>query len=291
MVSSSITFLGTGGDATVIGRHLRSSGGFVVTYGDNQFHIDPGTGALVKAFEHGINPRATTALLVSHAHINHSNDTNAMISAMSYGGFDKKGVLIANRTVIEGTQEILPCITKYHRECLERVVMLDEGQRVGINEIEIIALKARHSEPNTIGFKILTPEFTIAYSSDTKFFQEMAEEYKNSSIIILNVVSPIRNNSRHNLCSEDAVQIIKSTKPQLAIIQHFGIEMIKSDPLYIIREMQKQTGVHIIAAKDGMCINPLSHSADRGQKTLRAYPVKPIQEVKVKEIENIGSIA
>ena len=283
-MASSITFLGTAGDAVVVSRQLRSSGGFVIISGDTQLHIDPGPGALVKCFEYGINPRATTALLVSHAHINHSNDANAIIAAMTYGGFDKRGVLIANKTVISGAEEYLPAITSFHKNCLERLIIMEPNQKVAINDIEIMALRAKHSEPNTIGFKFFTPEYTLSYTSDTKYFAEISDQLKNSNILILNVVSTKKEDAKDNLCTEDAVKIIKEVKPKLAIIQHFGVNILKEDPLFITREMQKETGIHLISAKDGMSINPISYSADRGQKTLRAYPVKPEQEVEVKEI-------
>ena len=92
---SKIIFLGTGGDKSVIGRQIRASGGIIIQNNNLQFHLDPGPGALVKAKEFGINPRATTALLVSHNHLGHCNDVNAVIDAMTLSGLDKRGVLIA----------------------------------------------------------------------------------------------------------------------------------------------------------------------------------------------------
>ena len=65
---------------------------------------------------------------------------------MTYSGLDKKGVLIANKTVINGSEEHKPPLNPYYRDFLERFIVLEEGQRVGINEIEILALKTKHSE-------------------------------------------------------------------------------------------------------------------------------------------------
>ena len=208
-------------------------------------------------------------MLVSHAHLNHSSDINAVIDAMTYSGFDKKGVLIANKTVVNGEEHYTPTLIPYYRDFLERFIVLQAGQRVGINEVEILALKTKHSEPNTIGFKFFTPYFTLSYSSDTKYFPELIEEYKNSNILILNVPYLKKEEAKDNLCIEDAIKIIKGVNPRLAIIQHFAIDMVKSDPLYQIREIQKATGVQTIAAKDEMVINPLSYSVDKGQRTLQ----------------------
>ena len=38
--------------------------------------------------------------------MNHCNDINAVISAMTLGGLDRKGVLVSNRTAIEGTADL-----------------------------------------------------------------------------------------------------------------------------------------------------------------------------------------
>ncbi|MDP6600597.1 MAG: MBL fold metallo-hydrolase, partial [Candidatus Woesearchaeota archaeon] len=87
-IASSIIFLGTGGDSYVVGKQLRASGGIILQINDDQYHIDPGPGALVMAKETGVNLRANTALFVTHNHLNHCNDINAVIDAMTYGGFD-----------------------------------------------------------------------------------------------------------------------------------------------------------------------------------------------------------
>lgn len=278
----SITFLGTGGDSFVVGRDIRSSGGFVLRIGDNQFHVDPGPGAVMNAAKYGIRLRENTAVLVSHNHLNHANDINAVISSMTYNGLDKKGVLVANKTVITGNEQYRPYLMSYYRDFLERFIALEAGQRVGINEIEIRALKAKHSDPNTIGFKFFTPQFTLAYSSDTEYFPEMIEEYKNSSVLVLNLVNSKK--SKNNLCTDDVIKIISKVNPKLAILQHFGIELIKADPLSVTREIQKQTGIQVLAAKDGMVLNPISYAVQQGQRTLYAYPSKEEKKVEVREI-------
>ncbi|MEK6949061.1 MAG: hypothetical protein AABX34_02490, partial [Nanoarchaeota archaeon] len=72
-------------------------------------------------------------------------------------------------------------------------------------------------------------------------------------------------------------------KPRLAIITHFGINFVKADPLYTVREIQKETNVQVIAATDGMIVNPLSYSVDQGQKTLYKYARK--EGIRVNEFQ------
>ncbi len=261
--------MGTGTGPAVVGKGIRSSGGIILKSGDNQLHIDPGVGAMTKAAEYGVNIREHTALLISHAHLHHTNDANAIIDTMSYSGLDKKGVLIANKTVINGTDNYEPSISQYHKSLLERFIVVDRDQRIGINDIEIHAITARHSDPNSLGFKVFTPDFTLTYSGDTVYSADIVEQYKGSHILILNV--PSMKKTESNLCIADAVKIIDKVKPRLAVLTHFGYDMIKADPLYEIRDVQKQTQVQTLAAKDGMVLNPGSYSASSGQKTLQGF--------------------
>lgn len=280
-IRTSIIFLGTAGDSFVVSRQLRASGGIIIQVGDNQFHIDPGPGSLVMAKQCGVNLRENTAVLVSSNKLYHSNDVNAVIDAMTYSGFDKKGVLITNKSVVNGTENTLPSLSLFYRDCLERFIVLKSGQRVGINEVEIVALKTSNLNEASIGFKFITPYFTLSYSSDTKYSRELIEDYNNSDILVLNVTAPKKSDSKNTLCIEDAVKIIKEVKPRLAIITHFGMKMLESDPLYEVREIQKQTGVQTIAAKDGLSINPSSYAATASQKLLRTYSsTEGVSEVK-----------
>ena len=47
--------------------------------------------------------------------------------------------------------------------------------------------------------------------------------------------------------------------------------MLRADPLYEIREIKKETQCQVLAATDGMIINPVSYAADKGQRTLGGF--------------------
>ncbi len=266
-----LVFLGTGGDAIVVGGQIRSSGGIILQVEDNQFHIDPGPGALARARDYGVNLRNNVAVLVSHNHLNHCNDINAVISAMTLNGLDKKGVLITNKSAFNGTPEMEPILTKYHRGLIERNIILEPGQRVGINEIEIRATHAQHTDPSTIGFKFMTPQFALGYSSDTGYISELVEDYKEVDIMVLNVVYPREMKDKYMLSIDDAIRLLPEIRPKLAILTHFGIKLQEMDFLNEVRKVQKETKIQTIAAKDGMSINPVSYSVSLRQKTLNLF--------------------
>lgn len=265
-----LVFLGTGGDAIVVGKHIRSAGGIILQVEDNQFHIDPGPGALPRARDYGVNLRSNVAVLVSHNHMNHCNDVNAVISSMTHGGLDKKGVLVGGSSVLNGHEDISPVLTEYHKGFMERCIALEPGQRVGINEVEIKATRTKHSDPSAIGFRFQTPKFTMGYTADTGYTHDLLSDFKDVDILIMNVVFP-DNKDKYLLNLEDVERILPEIKPKLAILTHFGIKMEEIDLLNETRRIQRNTKVQTIVARDGMAINPVSYSVSLRQKTLNLF--------------------
>ncbi|MFH0875108.1 MAG: MBL fold metallo-hydrolase [archaeon] len=266
-----ILFLGTGGDSIVIGKQFRASGGIILEAEGNQIHIDPGPGALVLAKYYGVNLRENTALFLSHNHLNHAGDANAVISAMTHNGLDKKGVLVASESCLNATPDNEPFVHSFYKSCVERVISVNPGSKIGINQLDIKIIKTKHLDTSGVGFKFYTPKFTLGYVSDTEYFNDLCEEYGNSDILILNVTHPGSVKCPGSMNTESATAFLQKTKPRLAIITHFGVKMLESDPLYEARELQKETGVQVIAAKDGMIISPETYSSEQRQKTLKSY--------------------
>ncbi len=267
-MDSGILFLGTSGEISLTGKQLRGSGGIIVKTKECQFLIDPGPGTLSRAAEYGINLRENTAILISHAHMNHCNDINAVIAAMTHNGLDTRGVVITNPTVMEQN-----LITPFHQKCTEKIIVTQPGKKIGIENIEIQTTDADHDDPQTIGFKIYTPKFLVGYTSDTKYSKELAEQYKKTDILIINCVH-LDKTKEKQLTIEDAIKIIKIAKPKLAILTHFSKKLLTSEPIYIAREMQKKLKTQVIAAEDGMHLDPVSYSAHLKQKTLNLYRKK-----------------
>ncbi|MBU0758136.1 MAG: MBL fold metallo-hydrolase [Nanoarchaeota archaeon] len=270
-MGDSIIFLGTGGDSIVVGKQYRASGGIIIQTEGNQFHLDPGPGALVQAKMYGINLRENTAVLVSHNHINHANDVNAVISAMTHNGLDKKGVLIGNNSALNGGEGQEPFVHSFYKKCVERYIALDAGSKVGINHIDIRLMLTKHSDENGVGFKFNAQRFTLSYTSDTLYTKEIADQYLNSDILIMNVVHPRGVEGGKNSNTDDAQRFIEHIKPKLAIITHFGVKMLQADPLYEARELQKNSKTTVVCAKDGLAINPISFSSSVKQKTLKGF--------------------
>lgn len=260
-----ITFLGTAGDAIVSGKQIRASGGIALEFGEDVILLNPGPGCLVRAKQYGINLRNVTALLVSNNTLLHANDVNAVISSMTHEGLDTKGVLICNKTVYGGNKDNESFLKKEYRDLLERAVVLSKKERVEVNDTEILGLPAKHKDKESLGFRIKTKDVSIIYTADTSFDKRLIKNYENCDILILENVYPSGSDNQDFLNSDQASDIIKKASPNLAIITHFGIKMINADPLYEAREIQKKSGIHVIASDDGLVVDTKSHATSLGR--------------------------
>lgn len=258
-MGSQIIFLGTAGGRNAVPSQMRASGGIIVQTEGYQFHIDPGPGALLKAREYGVNVQNNNFLITTHHHLDHCNDINTLIEAMTYSGDDKSGILISDESVVNGTEHEHPYLTKLHKSYLDKVITLKPFEKVKLPNMEIHALPTQHRCISTIGIKLVTPQFTISYSSDTKFFPELIKEYEKSDVLILNCMKPASQTTGDHLNTLDCEKIISEVKPKLAILTHFGKNMLKADPVQEARAIQARTGIPTIAAKDGLAIDPLSY--------------------------------
>jgi len=258
-MEASILFLGTAGNMTAMSK--RKSGGFILRSGETQLHIDPGPGALLHAIHQNVNVREHTAVLITHHHTNHMGDAGNIISAMTHNGLDKRGILYAPAAVISA-------LSTFHTDCLEKVIIAEQGKKAAIADIEIHTLPAFH--PDTMGLKLITQDFTLCYSSDTEYNKELLTAYRGADILVLNCKHPSGTKEK-SLSSDDIVKILLKIRPKLAIITHFGMKMIEAKPLYEAREIQNKTGVTVIAAEDGMKLDPLSYSAESKQKRLSTF--------------------
>ncbi len=270
-MENTVLFLGTGGDSIVVGKQIRASGGIILELEGNQFLLDPGPGCLARARQAEVSIRNTIAVLVSHAHTNHSNDLNAVLEALSVSGLDRIGVVVCNKKVVNGDEKELPVLKNRSRNFVEKILPLGPGSKISINNVNIITTKTKHFDSEGIGFIFETPKYRIGYTSDTEFTQEIADQYSKCGMLILNCKHPLGVKQKGHLSTDDAIKFIQKAKPKLAVINHFGIKMIEANPMYEAREIQKESKVEVVAAKDGLLINPVSFSSRMRQVTLEPF--------------------
>ncbi len=206
--------------------------------------------------------RGNNVVLVSNSKLDHCNDVNAVISAMTHDGLDKSGILIASKSVMAGVDGERPYITRFHRKCLDKFLSLEPGNVVKFGQdIELRTIKTKHQDPTNLGFKLNAGNLSIGYTGDTVFFPELIDELKGSDILILNNLEPFGYSNENHLSSDDSQRIISAVRPRLAILTHFGQKIIEENPIYQAREIQRRTNIQTIAARDGLVLDPITLAA------------------------------
>ena len=248
-----LKFLGTAGGRFVVSKQFRKSGGIWLTLDGTNLLIDPGPGSLVRILSSKpkLSPRKLDGVILSHRHIDHTNDVNIIIEAMTDGGWDRKGVLFAPNQALEED----PVVFRYVRNFLDNTETLIEKGKYKIGNINIeTPIKHIHHGVECYGFNINGKNVSISIITDTKYFDGLESYYK-GDILIMNVVFLKNKKNFEHFDVEDAEKIISLNKPKLTILTHFGMTMVKSKPWELAESISKKYGVKVIAASDGMEIN------------------------------------
>lgn len=249
---NTIKFLGTAGARFVVMKQLRASGGIWLTLDDTHVLIDPGPGALLRCLSSRpkLDPQDLEGIILTHRHLDHSNDINIMIEAMTNGGFKRKGVVFAPKDALEGD----PVILRYVREQVDHIEILRENGNYQIGNIGFDTPKQLKHGVETYGLNIKGKHGAISLITDTDYFPSLASFFT-GDLLIINVVMFEDRSTIEHLSIHEAELIINENKPRLAILTHFGMGMVKAKPWEIADQLSKKLGVHVIAARDGMQID------------------------------------
>ncbi len=248
-----VIFLGTGGGRFATITQKRRTAGIRILGEKLNLHLDPGPGALVYSVASGLSPEKINALLVSHCHPDHYTDAEIFIEAMTRGMTRKRGLLAASHSVLYGNEVCGPSISKYHQQMPEKVIEAKPGVKFQVGNLNVAVTEARHSDPDTVGFRFETEDVgDIAYTSDTEYFEGIGKYYEGVRLLILCVMRPTGKPWKGHMTTEDAIKIIEEARPENAIITHFGMQMIFRGPNNEAKLIESKTGVPTIAAKDGM---------------------------------------
>ena len=170
-----------------------------------------------------------------------------MAEAMTQGGFKRHGYLFAPADALETE----PVIFSYLKDYLAGIEVLQEGKSYSIGNVSFTT-PIRHIHPvETYGLLFRTGEHTFSYITDSLYFDGLWRSYA-SELLIINVVFVQDNPPADHLTVSDVSRIVTEVKPKAAILTHFGMGMWRAKPWEIAQRLSQETGVRVIAARDGM---------------------------------------
>ena len=247
-----IKFLGTAGARFVMIKQLRASGGLWLRASGVNVLIDPGPGCIVKcnSSKPKLEPDKLDAIILTHRHLDHSNDINVMIEAMTEGGFKRRGVLFLPKDCIN--QE--PILLNHTRNFVEKIEIIEEFGKYNVGNFSFQTGPRNPHPVETYGLKFSINNTVVSLIGDTAFYPELLKFYV-GDVLIINVVFYEPRPRIEHLNFQDAKDIIKELKPKKAILTHFGMTMLKAKPHLLAGDLSKELGIDIVAAYDGLTLN------------------------------------
>lgn len=243
-----IKFLGTAGARFVMIKQLRSSAGIWISYQGTNIIIDPGPGSIVRCAmsKPKIDPTKLDGIILTHRHLDHSNDINVMIEAMTEGGFKKRGIVYLPQDAIGED----PVILRHLRTVVEKIEILEEKNKYRLGEIKFeVPSKQRHPVL-TYGLRFDFRQ-SVSLITDTRYFDGLENAYK-ADIVIINVVFYEDRPGIEHLSFADARRIIENIRPKTSILTHFGMTMLAHKPHLLAERLSQELNLEVIAAYDGM---------------------------------------
>jgi phosphoribosyl 1,2-cyclic phosphodiesterase len=241
-----LTFMGTAGARFMVAKQLAASGGLYIEEGNTRISLDPGPGAIVQYAKRKVDLTKLDAIVVSHRHLDHSNDVNVMIEAMTDGGFRHRGRLFCPSDALDGD----PVVLKYIRHFPQEIVVLEPETEYTVGEVTFTTTPRHVHQVETYGFRFGN---RLGWVTDSAYYDGIAEQHKADVMVIHLVLMECRAGLPH-LCLDDAERIIREAKPRLAILTHYGMTVWRAHPWELAADLTQRIGTEVKAARDGMSL-------------------------------------
>jgi len=242
-----ITFLGTAGARIMVATQILASGGLWLNLSGTEILVDPGPGCIVQSTKRKLRADKLRAIILSHRHLDHAADANIMVEAMTQGGLKQRGWLFAPADALDTE----PVISSHLKGYLEGIEVLQEGKSYSVGNVSFTTPIRHIHSVETYGMVFRTAEHTFSYIADSRYFDGLCQHY-GGELLIINVVMLEPNRPFDHLSVPDARHIITELKPKVAILTHFGMTMWRAKPWEIAQRLSEETGVRVVAARDGM---------------------------------------
>src|SRR5437588_531682 len=173
-----LTFMGTAGARFMVAKQLAASGGLYLEEGNTRISLDPGPGSVVQSAKRKVHLTKLDAIVISHRHLDHSNDVNVMIEAMTDGGFRHRGRLFCPGDALDGD----PVVLNYLRHFPQEIVRLKPETEYSVNGVTFTTSPAHVHQVETYGFRFGD---RLGWVTDSEYYEGIAEQHKADVMVIL----------------------------------------------------------------------------------------------------------
>lgn len=253
-IKNKIVFLGTGGGGSMVSLQQCSTAGFWANVEGVNLYFDPGPSALYKIRAAGLAPDDLKGIFVTHKHLDHISDLNALIEAVHYQ-FTNQGWNYRDYAVFcppdvysEGY------ILDFHKKMPKKIIRVQAGKRYHLEHLTILTTKNLLEKPcyknqlNQFGYQVKGKKYGFAYIPET-FYQPGLFKKIKEKVIILNAMAPKEEYYRQ------LVKTVKEISPKLILLQHWIKRAYDFGMRKYAKNLEKVTGVKVLAINDGDVFN------------------------------------
>jgi len=239
-----ITFLGSGADAALVGRGLRSAGGLVLSFGDNSFLVNPGPGVLASAHSCDVDLRKVLALLACSDDLYHVGGINPALAAMTYDGLDPRGIVLAPASALDGASSI---VSASLRHAPERIVALENTPRVGINDVDISIVY--HS--GGVGYLFRDAKSSVGVVGLSKLSHDVFESFSSVDVLVVSLLSYAGVDDAH----EQIAAAVGKSKLRALVLTDVVYEIHKRGVREFGRLLSGLVKFPVVMAEDGLIVD------------------------------------
>ncbi len=249
-----LRFLGTSGARFCTMHQIRSSGGIFFRYGGFAGVLDPGPGSLHQICRAvpELDPTELDGVIISHRHLDHCGDANAVVEAMVGGGFNERGSIFLPKDALSDE----PVVFGYLRRKVGRRVLLEDGGSYPLGEGQTLrALGLKHHGVTTFGFVLSGRGLrSVGIVSDTSLVPQVFQIARSCQVMVVNVTLERRRPNLDHLSLEDLKELLSEIPVPLVLLTHMGRGVLRLGP-DAVASMFNHLSSRVICGEDGMVVD------------------------------------
>ncbi len=250
-----LKYIGTGGGRFSMIKQIRSTGGIWFDYGGLRGVIDPGPGSLARicAAVPALDMTSADVVILTHKHIDHSTDINVAIEAMTHGGFDRRGTLVAPEDALQGPD---PVVMKHSQNKIPEIKIPEDGVTIETGKgVCIEPVKHIHHGVDCFGYVFRREglkEWGII--SDSRIMPCFCERYASCAFLSVNATFLDKKPRLDHISVTEARELISKIGPQTAVLTHLGAMLTAPEQAGCLDNLETPQ-TKILPASDGMVVD------------------------------------
>jgi ribonuclease BN (tRNA processing enzyme) len=239
----------------------RGSPGYYITFNDEQFLVDSGSGTLRSVVKAGINYETLDGVFYTHFHIDHTGDMIPLYFSLKENRAiqHRKNLLLYGPLGLQELfdQSIQPYFTSMRKASFDvDIHELNDGQQVTKNGgVTVTARYVAHTD-SSVGYRFATQDGkSVVFSGDTGKCSALIELSRDADVAIFECSAPEEYAEKYGLPTHLtptwAGQIAEQAGVKKLILSHIHPD---TDRYPIARRCKKQFGGEVVIAQDGMII-------------------------------------